>query len=117
MHMPDQNPETLEEEDMKDTILEGLDLIGLEDACTRKAFKSIPPKQIQLLHKVLVKEKAHLGVATSGQKEKQKAHKDPPQKGHKLALQRINHLGTALVDSGQYARLTEFFTTPPSVNQ
>ena len=42
--MPDQNPEVLEEEDMKDSIPEGLDLIGLEDACTRKAFKSIPPK-------------------------------------------------------------------------
>ena len=44
MHMLDQNPETPEEEDMKDAIPEGLDLIGLEDACTRKAFKSIPPK-------------------------------------------------------------------------
>ena len=77
MHMPDQNPETPEEEDMKDAIPEGIDLIGLEDACTRKDFKSIPPKQIQILHKVLVKEKAHLGVATSGQKEKQKVHKDP----------------------------------------
>ena len=115
--MPDQNLEVLEEEDMKDAIPEGLDLIGLEDACTRKAFKSIPPKQIQLLHKALVKAKAQLGVATSGQKEKQKAHKDPEKKGCKSTLQRINRLGTALVDSGQYAQLTEFFTTPPSVNQ
>ena len=61
---------------MKDAIPEGLDLIGLKDVCTRKTFKSIPPKQIQLLHKALVKAKAQLGVATSGQKEKQKAHKD-----------------------------------------
>ena len=44
--MPDHNFKNPEEEDMKDAILEGLDLIGLEDACTRKAFKSIPPKQI-----------------------------------------------------------------------
>ena len=62
---------------MKDAIPEGLDLIGLKDACTRKAFKSNPPKLIQLLHKALVKEKVQLGVATSRQKEKQKAHKDP----------------------------------------
>ena len=55
---------------MKDTIPKGLDLIGLEDAYTRKDFKSIPPKQIQLLQKSLVKEKAQLGVATSGQKKK-----------------------------------------------
>ena len=53
--MPDQIPEALEEEDMKDAIPQGLDLIGLEDAYTRKDFKSIPPKQIQLLHKALVK--------------------------------------------------------------
>ena len=46
IHMPDQNPKSLEEEDMKDTIPEGLDLIGLEDACTRKDFKYIPTKQI-----------------------------------------------------------------------
>ena len=77
IHMPDQNPESLEEKDMKDTIPKGLDLIVLEDACTRKAFKSIPPKQIQLLHKALVKSKEQIGVATSGQKEKQKEHKDP----------------------------------------
>ena len=73
LHMPDQNPEVLEEEDMKDSIPEGLDLIGLEDACTRKSFKTIPPKQIQLLHKPLVKAKVQLGVATSSQKEKHKA--------------------------------------------
>ena len=62
---------------MKDTILEGLDLIGLEDAYTRKDFKSIPPKQIQLFQNSLVKSKAQLGVATSGQKVKHKSHKDP----------------------------------------
>ena len=61
---------------MKDAIPKGLDLIGLEDACTRKDFKSIPPKQIHLLHKALVEAKAQLRVATFGQKEKQKAHKD-----------------------------------------
>ena len=113
MPTPDHNIENLEEEDMKNAIPEGMDLIVLEDACTKKAFKSIPPKQIQLLHKPLVKEKAQLGVATSGQKEKQKAHKDSKKKGRKLALQRINRLGTALVDSGQYAQLTESFTSPP----
>ena len=75
--MPNQNHEVQEEEYMKDAIPEGLDLIGLEDACTRKAFKCIPLKQIQLLHKALVKEKAQLGVATSRQKEKQNAQKDP----------------------------------------
>ena len=117
MPMPDQNLDNPEEEDMKDAIPEGLDLIGLEDSCTRKAFKSIPPMQIQLLHKYLVKDKVQLGVATSSQKEKQKAHKDPKKKGRKSALQRINRLGTALVDSGQYAQLTEFFTTPPTVDQ
>ena len=85
MPMPDHNLENLEEEDMMDAIPEGLDLIGLEDACTRKVFKLIPPKQIQLLHKALIK--AKLGVATSGQKGKQKAHKDAKKKGIKLALQ------------------------------
>ena len=44
--MPDQIPEAQEEEDMKDAIPEGLDRISLEDACTRKYFKSVPPKQI-----------------------------------------------------------------------
>ena len=81
MPMLDHNQENLEDEYMMDTIPEGLDLISLEDAYTRKAFKSIPPKQIQLLHKFLVKAKAYLGVATSSQKEKQKAHKDPNKKG------------------------------------
>ena len=66
--MLDHNLENLEEEDMTDVIPEGLDLISLEDACTRKSFKTIPPNQIQLLHKALIK--AKLGVATSSQKEK-----------------------------------------------
>ena len=44
IHMSDRCPESLEEEDMKDAIPGGLDLIGLEDACTKKYFKSIPPK-------------------------------------------------------------------------
>ena len=87
MPMLDHNIENPEEEDMKDTIPEGLDLIGLKYACSRKSFKSIPPKQIQLLHKSLVKAKAYLGVTTSSQKEKQKAHKDQKKKGRKLALQ------------------------------
>ena len=114
--MPDHNLENLEEEDMMDVIPEGLDLIGLGDAYTRKDFKMVPPNLIQLLHKALIKEK--LGVATSGQKEKQKAHKDPKKKGRKSAIQRINRLGITLVDSGQYTQLTEFFTSPsPSVNQ
>ena len=75
--MTDQIPEPLDEENMKDAIPEGLDILGLEDACTRKAFKSIPPKQIQLLHKSLAKAKSNqLGVATFGKKEKQKGQKD-----------------------------------------
>ena len=79
MPMLDHNPENPEEEDMTDAIPEGIDLIGLEDACTRKYFKSIPPKQIHLLQKALIKVK--LGFATSSQKEKQKAHKYPKKKG------------------------------------
>ena len=76
--MTDQNLEPKEEEDMKDTILEGLNLLGLEDACNRKDFNSIPPKQIQLLQKSLTKSKAQnqLGVASSRQKDKQKAQHD-----------------------------------------
>ena len=70
MPMTDLNSDIIEEEDMKDATPEGLNLIVLKDACTRKYFKSIPPKQIQLLHKALVKAKAQLGMATSGQKEK-----------------------------------------------
>ena len=42
--MLDKILDSQEEEDMKDAIPEGLDLIGLEDACTRKFFKSIPHK-------------------------------------------------------------------------
>ena len=41
-----QNPEPQEEEDMKDLIPYGLDLLGLEDACTKRDFDSIPRKQI-----------------------------------------------------------------------
>ena len=63
MPMPDHNLENPEEEDMMDAIPEGLDLICLEDAYTRKSFKLIPPKQIQLLHKAMIK--AKLGVTTS----------------------------------------------------
>ena len=76
--MTDQNHECEEEEDMKDTIPEVLNLLGLEDACTRKAFNSIPPKQIQLQEKSLTKAKAQnqLGVASFGQKDKQKAQHD-----------------------------------------
>ena len=76
--MTDQNPELEEEEDMKDTIPEGLNLLGLKDACTRKSFNLIPPKQIQFLQKSLTKSKAQnqLGVASSGQKDKQKAQRD-----------------------------------------
>ena len=85
MPMLDHNLGNPEEEDMMDAIPKGLDLIGLEDAYTRKDFKLIPPKKIQLLHKALIK--AKLGVATFGQKEKQKAHKDPKKKGRKPALQ------------------------------
>ena len=47
--MIDQNPEPQDEEDMKDAMPEGLDLLGLEYACTRKYFGSIPPKHIKLL--------------------------------------------------------------------
>ena len=76
--MTDQNPEPEEEEDMKDTIPKGLNLLGIEDACTRKAFNSIPPKQIQLLQKSLTKSKAQnqLGVAISRQKDKHKSQRD-----------------------------------------
>ena len=44
MPMLDHNMENPEEEDMKDMIPEGIDLIGLKYACSRKSFKSIPPK-------------------------------------------------------------------------
>ena len=63
---------------MKDIIPEGLDLLGIEDACTRKDFDLIPPKKIELLHKSLAKAKAQnqLGVASSGHKDKQKVQRD-----------------------------------------
>ena len=41
-----QIPEPQEEEDMKDSIPYGLDLLGLKDACTKRDFDSIPRKQI-----------------------------------------------------------------------
>ena len=116
--MSDKILDSQEEEDMKDAIPEGLDLIGLEDACTKKSFKSIPPKQIQLIHKALAKSKAqNLGVAKYGHKEKQKNQKDAKKKGRKTSLQRINCLGTVLFESSQYTQLTKFFSSQPAINQ
>ena len=63
---------------MKDAISDGLDLLCLKDASTKKAFDSIPPKKIQLLHKSLAKAKVknQLGVASSGKKDKHKCQRD-----------------------------------------
>ena len=73
--MNDQIPKSLDEDVMKDVLLEGLYLLGIEDACTRKYFDSILTKQIQLLQKFLAKSKAQnqLVVSNSRQKEKQNA--------------------------------------------
>ena len=63
---------------MKEAFLEELDLLGLEDACTKKYFDSIPVRKIQLLQKSLAKAKAHnkLGVHNISQKDKKKSQRD-----------------------------------------
>ena len=73
--MTNQNPEPLDEEDMKYTLPKSLYLLDLEDACTRKAFESIPPNKIHLLYKALSKSKAQnqLGVVIFGEKDKKNA--------------------------------------------
>ena len=45
------------DEDMGDLDLGELDLLGLEDACNKRAFHMIAPKQIQVLKEVLDKDK------------------------------------------------------------
>ena len=59
----------------------------------------------------------NLGVTKARQIEKLKNQKDAKKKGRKTALQRINRLGTMLVESGQYAQLTEFFSSSPPIIQ
>ena len=100
------------DEEMFELELGDLDLLGLEDACARQDFHSISPKQIQLLTAALTKVKqSKLGIQILPQKEKQKIQKESKKRGRKIDLQRISQLGTRLVESGQYAQLTEFFNT------
>ena len=117
--MNDRIPKSLDEDDMKDVLPEGLYLLRLEDACTRKYFDSILAKQIQLLQQFLTKSKAQnqLVVANTRQKQKQNAQQESKKRGRKSTLQRINRLGTTLVESDQYAQLKESFSSPSVVNQ
>ena len=60
----DLGPYPLMDEEMKEIYLCELDLLWMEDACTRKAYHSIPAWQIQLLQEALAKAKSQnkLGV-------------------------------------------------------
>ena len=62
------------DEEMVEIEIGGLDLLGMEAACTWKEFSSIPPTQIQLLKDALAKEKAQnkLGVHIIHLKDKKK---------------------------------------------
>ena len=106
--MDDQITEPPDEDDIKYSLLVGLDILGIEDACIRKYFDSIPPMKILLLQKALAKSKAQnqLGVSNAGQKDKKKAQRESKKRGQKSSLQRINRLSTTLVESDQYAQLT-----------
>ena len=90
------------DEEMVEIEIGGLDLLGMEDACTQKAFISIPPTHIQLLKEYLSKAKGQnkLDIQSTHRKDKQKFERDNRKKGRKTDLQRINTLGTRLVESG-----------------
>ena len=59
------------DEEMEEIEIGGMDLLGLEDACTIKAFISILPTQIQILKESLAKEKSQnkLGFQSTPQKD------------------------------------------------
>ena len=105
---------------MDDEMLEieqgELDLLGLEYSCIKKISSSIPALQIQLLKETLTKAKDQnkLGVLNIHKKEKLKLIQESKKRGRKSLLQRINVLGSRLVESGQYDQLTEFFPSSPS---
>ena len=104
---------------MKEAFLEELDLLGLEDACTKKYFDSIPAWYIELLQESLSKSKDHnkLEVHNTAQKHKQKSQRDSKKRGRKYTLQTINRLGPTLVESTQYTQLTKFFSSHLAVIQ
>ena len=54
-HQKERFPEILMHEEMVEIEIGGLDLLGMEDACTRKSFYSITPTQIQILKEALAK--------------------------------------------------------------
>ena len=110
-------PQEFMDEDLRDQDLGELDLGSMEDACTQKSFDSIPAQQIQLLQESLVKvrDQNKLGVYHPLQKEKPKLKRDNRKRGRKTNLQQLNILGNALVESGKYAQLTEFFSISSQV--
>ena len=73
------------DKEMVEIEIGGLDLLGMEDACTWKEFNSIPPTQIQLLKEALAKEKSqnNIGVYNPPKKDKQKLQNDNKKSGHK----------------------------------
>jgi hypothetical protein len=91
--------------EMSDLDLGDLDLHGMEDAFQRHTLNSISTKKIQLLKEALHKsrDRDKLGIQNIQQKELKRAVKDIKKHGCKTDLQRINTLGTMIVESGQYA--------------
>ena len=70
------------DEEMGDTELGDLDLVGLEDACMNNTFQYISPKQIQMLMDILHNAKANnkLGIITTTPKETKKGTKESKKK-------------------------------------
>ena len=106
-------PHEFMDEDLRDQDLRELDIGSMEDACTWKAFDSIPAQKTQLFQEDLVKSKAQnkLGAYHPLQKDKPKMSNDNRKRGRKIDLQQLNRLDNELIESGKYAYLMKFFSS------
>jgi len=107
------------EEDSENIDIGELDLLGLEQACKSSKFGKITDTQVDNLVEVLSKaQKKHsLGVQKGSQWDGKFFSKDSKKRGRKSTQERIIRIGEVLVESGRYAKLTNYYNSNTKVSQ
>ena len=113
-----QAPQNMEE-DTEPLDIGELDILNLELACKTGNFEKIPETQVDNLVEVLNKArtKYSLGVQTGSPWDGKFITKDNKKRGRKTTLERTIKIGEILVESGRYAKLTNYFDTNPHPSQ